>query len=139
MPNPNIIEAGKQTQFKPGQSGNPAGLKPGTRHISYWIQKGLETEMEVEDINGRKFKQMPIEAIVTVAIKKSNEGDQKWADWLAKYGYAQKVQLGNDPDNPLLSTQQLSDEELNARLKQIVAAGEGRSVGNPSGTRPKKS
>jgi hypothetical protein len=116
--NPNSLANLKP--FQPGQSGNPAGAKPGSRHISYWIQKGLESEMEFEDIKGHKYKGMPIEAIVQVAIKRSREGDQKWADWLAKYGYAQKVQLGNDPENPLTDVNHMSKEQLEDAIRAIV-------------------
>lgn len=34
--------------FKPGQSGNPAGMKPGTRHLSTLLRKVLESGVDVE-------------------------------------------------------------------------------------------
>jgi hypothetical protein len=39
--------------------------------------------------------------------------------------YGDKMQLGNDPDNPLTNpTKELTDEELNARIRKIVAGKE---------------
>lgn len=93
------------TQFKKGQPGGP-GKPKGTKHISTWIQDMLndeEFEMLIPDkVEGwRKEKGAPIKAIVRTALIKAQSGDQKWADWLAKYGYGQKVVHANDTENPL--------------------------------------
>jgi hypothetical protein len=93
MPFPN-----PDTQFQPGQSGNPEGKKPGTIHLSTHIQNMLndpDFELLLEDrIEGfKKFEGVPIKAIITVAVRHASAGDTKWAEWLAKYGYGQKFEL----------------------------------------------
>lgn len=89
MPFPNI-----DTQFKPGESGNPAGKPKGTKHITSWIQELLnDEEFECESIDGKKYKGAPLQAIVKVAIMKSIQGDNKWAEWLAKHGYGEKLDI----------------------------------------------
>lgn len=91
MPFPN-----KDTQFKPGQSGNPAGKPLGTKHLSTWIQDLLtDEEFTVENagFTGKTYKGAPIKAIIMVAINNSLQGDNKWADWLGKYGYGQKYEV----------------------------------------------
>lgn len=40
---------GKATQWKPGQSGNPGGPKPGYKHINTWIQE-IVTDPEFEAV-----------------------------------------------------------------------------------------
>jgi hypothetical protein len=51
---------------------------------------------------------------------------RKWsASKLKPKKYGDKMQLGNDPDNPLTNpTKELTDEELNARIRKIVAGKE---------------
>ena len=45
MPFPN-----PDTQFKPGQSGNPTGPKPGYKHLSTYIRDAMEDEQfDLED------------------------------------------------------------------------------------------
>lgn len=93
MPFPN-----PDTQFKKGESGNPAGKAKGTVHLSTHIQNMLndpEFELLLEDkIEGfKKYDGVPIKAIITVAVRHASAGDTKWAEWLAKYGYGQKFEL----------------------------------------------
>lgn len=113
------------TQFKPGQSGNPNGLPKGTKHISTWIQEMLNDETfdnVIEDQNGKRveFKGAPLKAIIMTAVVKANKGDNRWADWLAKYGYGTKVQLSNDPENPI-NSDPVSKTLLDAFLENVKA------------------
>src|SRR5690554_5537636 len=83
---------GEKTQFKKGQSGNPAGLPKGTIHLSTRIQNMMNDEnfelLLPDSREGWKtFKGAPAEAIIKVALIKAASGDLKAADWLAKYGY----------------------------------------------------
>lgn len=104
MPFPN-----PDTQFKPGESGNPAGKPKGAKHLSTHIQEMLndeefETYLEHPAKGYVPFKGAPIKAIVTVALRKAAAGDDKAREWLAKYGYGTKLQLSNDPENPINAT-----------------------------------
>jgi len=100
---------GSLTPFQPGQSGNPKGRQKGYKHISTWIEELLNDEKFEANILDSKlglveYKGAPVKAIVSVAIQKAlndPKTGQKWADWLAKYGYGSKLQLSSDPDNPI--------------------------------------
>lgn len=110
------------TQFEPGQSGNPAGQKPGTKHLSTWIQNMMNDEkfeLFVTDpkVGYKKYEGAPVKAIVTVALTKAAAGDTKWADWLAKYGFGTKLELANNPDNPITSIDPQTAAEFAAFLK----------------------
>lgn len=115
---------GALTPFQPGQSGNPAGKPKGAKHISTWIQELLndeEFEARILDskIGIKEYKGAPLKAIIEVAIVKSINGDNKWAEWLAKHGYGDRLQLSNDPDNPLPGIV-ASDPVLAAKWQQFL-------------------
>lgn len=89
---------GKKTQFKKGQSGNPAGPKPGYKHLSTHIQDLLNDEEFTawvpDPIAGYvEFKGAPMKAITKAMAVRAMNGDHKAADWLAKYGYGTKVDV----------------------------------------------
>lgn len=90
--NPNIREISKGTQWPPGQSGNTAGKPKGAIHLSTHIQNLLNDDDFFPE-NTDNYKQLPIKAIIRTAVIKAQEGDTKWADWLAKYGYGNKLEI----------------------------------------------
>lgn len=99
-------DVGKATQFKPGQSGNPEGTKPGTKHLSTHIQNLLndpEFEEWVPDAREgwKQYKGAPMAAIIKVQIVRAMAGDPKAADWLAKYGYGTKIELADPEGNAI--------------------------------------
>lgn len=84
----------KEHQFKPGQSGNPNGVPKGTKHLSTHIQEMLNDEdFELKLKDGTLLKERPIKAIIKTAVAKSISGDNRWAEWLAKHGYGEKIKL----------------------------------------------
>lgn len=97
MPNnPNYMD--NITPPKKGEIRNPKGKPKGTIHISTHIKNLLEDEeFEAIILDSKKgvieYKGVPVKAIIAVAIQKALAGDQKWADWLAKYGYGQKIDV----------------------------------------------
>lgn len=107
MSNPNA-KPPVEHQWKPGQSGNPKGMKKGTKHISTWIQDLLNDEKFeyiVLNADDQKitYKGAPIAGIIGVAVVKAMRGDQRWADWLAKYGYGMKINVNTtDPVQEVL-------------------------------------
>lgn len=91
--------------WKAGQSGNPNGAPKG-KHISTWIQEMLNDEeferLVPDKIEGYRLeKDAPIKAIIKTGILRAEAGDQRWADWIAKYGWGTKVTHASDPDNPI--------------------------------------
>lgn len=112
MIDPNI---GKDTQFKPGKSGNPAGKPKGTKHLSTWIQELMnDEEFEANLIDAKKglieYKGAPLKAIITVAITKAVNGDEKAREWLAKYGWKTQLDITTN------------DESLRGEVDPTVAA-----------------
>lgn len=97
------FEAGRiKTQFKPGQSGNPAGKPKGTKHINTWVQELMEDEeFEAWISDPRKgvveFKGAPIKAIIKAQMVKAINGDTKAYDSLVRSGWVQKQEvMGRD-------------------------------------------
>lgn len=93
MPFPN-----KATQFKPGESGNPAGKPKGSKHINTWVQELLHDEEFEAWINDartgvKEFKGAPITAIIKAQIIKAVNGDTKAYDSLVKSGWVQKQEI----------------------------------------------
>jgi hypothetical protein len=103
---------GKATQFKPGVSGNPAGMPKGTKHINTWIQElaGDEefTALLVDLKSGfKEFKGAPIKAIIKQAINEavgSNDPKVRHAarEWIAKYGWPTKNEVTGADGAPLM-------------------------------------
>lgn len=120
MPFPN-----PDTQFKPGQSGNPKGLPKGTLHISTHIQNMLnddEFSMWLSDARDgfKEYKGAPLKAIIMTAIKLAASTTKEGAaarEWLAKYGYGQKFEVEHTGD---IATRQLTQEELDARINEYL-------------------
>lgn len=104
-------EVGKATQFKPGQSGNPSGPKPGFKHINTWVQELLnDPEFEARIMDGydiKEYKGAPLVAIIQAQIKKAIQGDTKAYDSLIRSGWAQKTETDlsiKEVPAPLLGT-----------------------------------
>jgi hypothetical protein len=104
-------------QFKPGQSGNPAGKPKGALHLSTHIQNMLnddEFSMWLSDARDgfKEYKGAPIKAIIqTALIQAASKGKEGAAarEWLAKYGYGQKLEVEHSGE---IKTHELSDDEL---------------------------
>lgn len=91
-------DIGKATQFKPGQSGNPAGLPKGFKHISTHIRELLEDEefegFIVNNTGGMtEYKGKPIKAILRAMAIKAMSGDARAFEALSKYGYGTTVEV----------------------------------------------
>ena len=92
----------KEHQFKPGQSGNPAGKPKGTIQLSTIIQNLAEdidwdlTNLKSKDELKEKYGKRGFNALVYVAFSKAMSGDVKAMEWLAKHGYGEKLKLEVD-------------------------------------------
>lgn len=79
---------------KKGEVRNPNGKPKGTIHLSTHIQEMLnDPEFELKLKDGSLLKERPIKAIIKTAVAKSISGDNRWAEWLAKHGYGEKINL----------------------------------------------
>lgn len=77
--------------WKPGQSGNPAGRKPGSKNVSTIVRKLLEQDAKdgilsntdlTELVNGQPTSYA--QAMVLAMIKKALEGNVQAVSWLAE-------------------------------------------------------
>lgn len=118
---------------------NPQNLKPftgaddprrmngkpkGTKHLSTWIQELMndeEFETYVQDAKEgwKPYKGAPVKAIVRVAMLKALSGDNKWAEWIGKFGYGSKLDVTSN-GNTVNGLSDLSDEELNGRIEEVL-------------------
>lgn len=107
--------AGKVDNLTPFTTDNAAenGAKGGTakkgsKHLSTWIQELFNDEKFQATIReGLKivdYKGAPIKAIVKAQMLMAMNGDTKAFDVLGKYGYGTKLELANNPDNPITPT-----------------------------------
>lgn len=110
--------------------------KKGSKHISTWIQEVLEDEsLQAKYLEGVEYKELdgktpPIKAIVRVAVIKSVQGDQRWAEWLAKYGYGAKLDITSDGEQ--LDGLTINVTNIDARLAELVT---GRQAGSDKSLR----
>jgi len=87
----------KDQQWKPGESGNPAGKPKGARHWSTIVQELLNVETELLIQKGpydfATEMGIPAEVITRTMIRKAVAGDVKAAAWLKDTGYGAKVDV----------------------------------------------
>lgn len=118
MPFPN-----KDTQIKPGEVRNPRGNydRHSTKTIDSWINEMLNdpefTMKIIEEGQITEYKGAPIKAIIRAQLRLALQHTDpqvkaRSADLLMKYGSVKKVQLGNDPDNPLPETKLIDSDML---------------------------
>lgn len=89
-------------RFLPGQSGNPAGKKPGSKSFKQRILDMAEREITIEDIDGAKTKTTLGEA-VTMALygKAVHKKDLNAIRMVMEHTEDKSLTLKGDKDNPL--------------------------------------
>jgi hypothetical protein len=101
---PDPKEVGKDTQFKPGESGNPEGRPKGARSLSTIIRDMLENpdQLEWDKLPEAPSKVVetfkdsgiaPFEALVYVAFAEALHGNTKAMKWLSKSAYGDKLEI----------------------------------------------
>lgn len=105
-------------RWQPGESGNPNGQVRGNVHISTMIQGFLNEDVDPDEMNPRDMDKRRLRALVRVAYDKSKAGDQRWADWLAKYGYGQKLELDQNIKGSI--TVGTASEELASKFSEFL-------------------
>lgn len=94
---------GKDTQFKPGESGNPNGRPKGRKSFKTIIQEIAEQEINYKDLNNKKISAKAGEAlIISLFAKAIYKKDSQSAKILMEHAEAKKIELGSDPDKPLI-------------------------------------
>ena len=73
----------KATQFKPGQSGNPAGRPRGSKNLQTTIQQELGKMVSVKE-NGRTRRVSKLDLVVQRIVHDSIKGQPKAIDLLMR-------------------------------------------------------
>lgn len=94
-------EVGKDTQFKPGESGNPIGLPKGYKTFKTRIQEIAEKEIDFTDLNDKKIKGSVGDGIIMALCAKALMGDVVAAKALMEHAEAKKIELSGDEENPV--------------------------------------
>ena len=115
-----------RTQFKKGQSGNPAGRKPGKANLATVLERALAASVIVTE-NGRRTSRSKLEVAVTQAVNKAAGGDLKALDIVLKLLPILDPQVAQKLASPDL----VADRALALKVAQRLAAG--RSDGNLQG------
>lgn len=106
----------KDTQFKPGQSGNPKGRRRGKRNLRSVFTEALRETVAISE-NGSTRKVQKMEAIVQVTINKALKGDPK--------GLAAIIQLSKSmgllDEEPNVSANTAESAEDQAILDSFLA------------------
>jgi len=72
------LDPPKATRWKPGQSGNPAGLPKGTISIKTILTKYLNQELDMNNPLSKKLEKMTVAEIIQLQkIGKAIKGDMK--------------------------------------------------------------
>lgn len=106
---------GKDTQFRKGQSGNPAGRKKGVKLLSTVIQELMDDERFIERLSEKiktrvvdaedpdpEFQGTPMKAIISTAIVEAMDPTMPYKaraaarDYLGRFGYGTKIDLTSD-------------------------------------------
>jgi hypothetical protein len=87
----------KQTQFKPGRSGNPKGRPPKSKNVETLIKNELDAKVTIKEA-GRELRITKREAIVKQLVNSALRGDPRKLLLMLKY--IEKLQ---EPD-PFSST-----------------------------------
>ncbi len=117
------------TQWKPGQSGNPAGKKPGTKSFKQRILDMAEREITIEDIDGIKNKTTLGEA-VTMALygKAVKNKDLNAIRMVMEHTEEKSLTLKGDKDNPIEITNTV--DARSAIRSMLALAAKARASGD---------
>lgn len=79
------------TPWQPGQSGNPAGRKPGSKNMSTIVQELLDQEADSDMLAGSSISELTqdtsmtyAKAVVLATIKRALQGNMQAIAWLAE-------------------------------------------------------
>lgn len=137
MANPENIQG---HEFKPGQSGNPAGRPKGSKSLSTVLKEMLEEEITVS-IDGQPAGKKPFkEVIVRRLLKAANDGDIKAIGTIFDRvdGKApQHIEIAN-PDGESFNTSSTHEVIFRDFSQAPAAAGTAKARKKRKVTKPRK-
>lgn len=92
----------KDSQWKPGQSGNPAGVPKGTVQLSTIIKQLMQdTDWDIipvrkKDDVTKKYGKRGWTAITAVAVAQAMNGDAQARRWLSESAYGKNIDFTSD-------------------------------------------
>jgi hypothetical protein len=105
----------KHTQFKPGQSGNPAGRPKGSSNLKAKLERELRKSVLVEKKNGQSIRMTKADVLARQLVDNSIRGDVRTA--------AIVVRFTEDISTPTVGTQETAEIPMPDKdaLKRISA------------------
>lgn len=103
----------KQSQFQPGQSGNPRGRPKDARGLGTIIRKAMDEKVLVRT-NGKERKVRRVEAMIYRLQEQALKGDIRALDKLL--GYYQQLVPEDRPPSDVTPQLSKSDEEILAEF-----------------------
>jgi hypothetical protein len=120
------------TQFRPGQSGNPAGRPKGTRNFKTELRATLQTPVKINKA-GRSRKVSTQRASLMVLSAKALNGDQRAIEHLI--GLA--LRIDDEPSGPATAGLDSNDRAiLDAYVKDAIAQADEAASGLPDRNEP---
>jgi hypothetical protein len=105
------------TQFKKGQSGNPAGRARGKANLATVLERAISAGVVVNE-GGRRTTKSKLEVAVTQAVNKAANGDLKALNIVIKLLPILDPTVAQEIVSPDL----VADRELAMKLAQRIAA-----------------
>lgn len=118
---PYVVKRGKpprEHQFKPGQSGNPAGRPKGSKAIDMLMEEELDRKIEVT-LSGRRTRLSKRQVMIRQLVDKALKGDYKAITTCLALQNAKKTSA------PKTSSSQSNDDTIDTLLtndEQILMA-----------------
>jgi hypothetical protein len=108
----------KSKQFRPGQSGNPAGRPKGARNVASLAKLALERRISL-DHNGRRRRMTVRELACLRLADKAVDGDLKALDYLLMLANERQPSAGDGPESTPSTEQDVAAiEEFFARWRK---------------------
>ena len=108
---------GKDTQFKPGESGNSDGRPKGRKSFKTIIQEIAEQNIDYKDLKNKKISIKAGEAlIISLFAKALYKKDSQAAKILMEHAEAKKLELSGDEDKPI----KIEGEVEHTIFKEVV-------------------
>jgi hypothetical protein len=130
----------RSTQFKPGQSGNPAGRPRGAKNFATAIEQELDARVTVTE-NGRRRRISKLEVVAKHLVNKAAGGDLKAIPLVLSEERAREGNRGDAGTDEILGTaedRKVFDSAI-ARIRSSLpdrAASPIAEESDPEGIRP---
>lgn len=113
----------RSRQFKPGQSGNPAGRPPAAKNFATAIEQELKSRVIITE-NGRRKRISKREVIAKHLVNKAASGDLKAIPLLLNETRAQDSETAAGPDQVFgTSEDRTVFESIVARIRSSAPSG----------------